>query len=507
MAEVWYMLSGGIPGGFTLLLFVLLLAQSAWWYIVYRNRVTAGYRAVKNSLWIFLGWLSLFLLLRYWMPSLVLPIRLAVYPLAGPEFKSGLGYQLARELEEGIAATNQRWSVGAFRRLGSRPLPAYSLSDADGNLPKLLLLQWIVTGEWQPVPTQTDQITLQLKLTNIATGENSIFEKTGNTNQILEQLANEIANATGHRKRPARVAPMSPLWRSVCARSIIAEPNDTTVIKEFEQAYHSDSLATSGFAWMLQYRMRSKELDPEIQRWEPAMLRLLHYAETQPLFLQTMGEYLRRRGDVEKAAAALLLAHGHAPANPEPHFYLSLMSPSQTQTKFQKTAPAHATRAVELDPGYELARLRMLEFLPPNPLQNLLAAIVEPGLKINPDSPQLLLRKAYYQLSEANPTQVLVTLNRVINLDSTISTAYYNRGIAYLRMNDTTKAIVDFHKCWAMNGTVESLYYLGIIYENSAQIDSAIFYLNLRYKNSSRATDGQATIMARGKLVNLLQKR
>lgn len=506
MDEFWYYLIGAIPGGWIPIFSILLIFLVSLAYTKIRNPQYPNSLIKKYLLYILFSWLLLFGIVRINFPPPAYPIRLAVYPLLNEKNDDEMSYQLSRELEEAISSTNYRWTVGAFQRLSWRPIPAKEIPDTISQLPKLLKLKWLVTGQWRSNDSVKKHLELNLTLSKINSNVKFEIRESGSPNEVIRNVADKIAEFTQRKIEQVTFQSLSPEWRRACAQTFSKNRDTTVTAFLFQKAIQSDSLCLIGYAWWIEYLCKSKQYQRYLPYLKDRIPNLLKFAETYPLFLNSIGDFYRLIGEADKAISAFLLANHYAPTKPEPHYFLALLNRSEAKTKFQKSNFAHLLRAIELDPGYESARLKLLSLIQPSGLSRDIENYILPGLEIAPYSKELLLMASYFQLERFPPEEVIQTLDKLISIDSIYANAYYNRGIAKLRAKDTIGAKNDFYQTIRKQGSVEAYYYLGLIYEMEQQWDSAIFYYNHRIKFAKQATDQIATQRARDKLLYLLRK-
>lgn len=507
MLEILHYIQGSIPGGILPLLAIFIVLLLALFYSKYRNPDFARSALYRRFAILGMIWLLFFGLLRINYPPKPLPIRLSVYPLKhNDNSNKGMSFQLARELEEAISSSNPYFSTGAFHRLSWQPIPASDIPDSIKTIPEKLQLDWLVTGEWISNDSVLNHLKLNLTLVQLPSYKEFEITSEGDPNDVLMKCADEIAIKTKKKTTPITFSHMSPQWRNACANSFEKSIDRTFLSSLFLNAYKSDSLCLSGISWWLQTLLTQNSQHEFYDFIETELIpKMLHLAETFPLFLISIGDFYRTRGEAEKAVSALLLAYHYAPTRPEPHYLLSMFGTSQIRTSFQKTTLDHIQRAVELDPGFEKARLRLLEFLNPSGLSRDLENYILPGLSIAPHSSNLLIRKSFFEMERFSPDTAIQTLNQVLRIDSTIGNAYYNRGISNLRKKDTLLAKIDFWKSLEKKGTIETNFYLGIIHENQSQWDSAIYYFGQRIKFAKFSSDHLATQRARDKLLSIIR--
>ncbi|MCX7835005.1 MAG: hypothetical protein N2450_02890 [bacterium] len=506
MAEFWYYFIGSIPGGWVPIFSILLIFIIAIVYTKIRDPNYPKDAIQKYLLYTFIGWVLLFGILRVTFPPPPYPIRIAVYPLENSDNQTELSYQLSRELEEAFATTNYRFSIGGFRRLSWQPKPSKIVPDSILELPKLLQLHWVVCGEWYSIDSIKNHLQLKITLNKVNTNIYYQFEQEGNPKEVIRNSANQIAFLTKKQIQETNFSMLTPEWRYACANTFQKNLDTSYTEKLFRKAIASDSMNLTGFAWWVDYLCKTNQYLKYQEYLKQKLPILLKNAETYPLFLISLGNFYRLMGESEKAISAFLLANHYAPTNPEPHYYLALLNREEIKTRFQKTAFDHLKRAIELDKGFEIARLKLLSMLQPTGITRDIENYILPGLEIAPYSTDLLLKLSYFQLERFPPNQVIQTLDRLIRIDSTYGDAYYNRGIANLREKDTINAKLDFYSTIQKKGSVEAYYYLGLIHEYNQQWDSAIYYFNQRLRFAKQAKDQIATLRARDKLLLLLRQ-
>ncbi len=501
---IFHVLGGNLPFGAVPLIVLLVLVEVAWLFTSVKSETHTRKRTIKGTIWIALVWAIIYLVLIILFPAPPMPVRLAVYPLAGNEQPVGMGHQLAAELEESIAATHPRWVTGSFQRLGKVLKASASIPPEDAKLLPLIKVDWLVCGSW--VCESPEQMQFNLKIVRVGKRDTVSIQANGDCNTAVRDAATKIADITGMDRNPATIAPLSKEWRIACARSRVVAVYDSTQSVLFRNALKSDEKSLGGITLLINYFIDHPGQDTLLLHVVPTAEKLIKIGDKYPPFLLALGSWHRNTGDKKNAASAWLHALILSPVRPEVHFLLGHLDSSLVANKFEKSPKEHLQRAVEIDPGYVDARMRLLSMIPLNTLVHEYENLVEDGLKINPTSFPLLSRRAHYLIIYGKQPEAIQTLNQMLVVQPENATLFYNRGIAYLQGGDTTAATADFYKSWSLHGTVENLYYLGVIYESHEQWDSAIYYYQTRYKFADKSDDALATAHARVRLLKLLDE-
>ncbi len=485
---------------------VLVVAEAAWFFLTKMSERHTHAEAIKGAFYILIAWGLLYIVIIALFPAPPMPVRLSVYPLGGPNMPEGMGNQLASEIEEAVASVHPRWCVGAFHRLGM-PVPAATSvpSNIAGIIP-LIQLDWVVCGEWKTQTLDASSVELRLKLVRAGSHDTLHINISGETDQAIKFAATKITELAHLTHSTATIAPLTPAWRIACARTQVVTKYDTTQQKLWRVALHSDPKSLGGVTSMISYFIDHPGVDTLLFHMAPTAQQLIKIGDRYIPFLITIGQWHRSRGDKKAASNSWLRAEILAPVRPEIHYYLGTLDSDLVKTKYETTPQEHLERAVELDPGYELARMQLVLAMPINTIQHKYEKTVEAGLAINPSSLMLLSRRAYYQILLNQNDQGIATINQIIAVDPGNADAYYNLGIGYIQKGDTASAMKEFYKSYSMNGTVENLFYLATIYEERAVWDSAIYYYEQRYKYGSKSQDPLATEHARIRMLKLLDE-
>ncbi len=201
----------------------------------------------------------------------------------------------------------------------------------------------------------------------------------------------------------------------------------------------------------------------------------------------------------EEAESALKLAYNLDPANPRILFYLSRLMPHRLDDLPFKTPEELIARALQLSPGYEDARLTLVENLRGADLKQAALAAVQGGLKIDPKSDKLLLTESAVLIEMREYGQAEAICRGLLSNNPDSHEALYNLGLCKLWTKDYDRAIAAFDSSLNRGGTIENYYYLGAAYQFKGDFRKAIFWLEKRFA-AMKTTSDEGAINSRKRI-------
>lgn len=233
-----------------------------------------------------------------------------------------------------------------------------------------------------------------------------------------------------------------------------------------------------------------------------ALLEAARIDRKNPEVFLLLGRHFLEFRDWDEAESALKLAYYYNPDDPRVAFYLSRLMDNRLADITPKTGRGLAERALQLAPGYEAARLALIDRLRGTNDRRQAVKVVEAGLRITPHSRRLLLTASAIYLEMREYARAEVLCQRLLAEDPANPEALYNLGLCHLWLKRYDEAVAVFdssHKC---GGTVENLYYIGVTYQFKGDYPLAIEWFQKRFAAMQSLTDqGAATSRERIKML------
>jgi tetratricopeptide (TPR) repeat protein len=199
-----------------------------------------------------------------------------------------------------------------------------------------------------------------------------------------------------------------------------------------------------------------------------------------------------RRWDEAEAAAKMALHY--CPNDPRALYYLSQLASIRYQDlpdRIRHKADI-LRRALVQNPGYEAARMQLMEYFRPQQEYTHMTHLAEDGLEINPRSTALLLNLSATQMATNRNEEVVATCERILSLNPRHHEALYNMGMALVWLGEYDRAITALDSSYNNGGTIESIYYKGLAYLRKRDFEAATRQFQLRLSLAQSSEDKYA---------------
>ncbi|NQT73275.1 MAG: tetratricopeptide repeat protein [Chloroflexi bacterium] len=181
-----------------------------------------------------------------------------------------------------------------------------------------------------------------------------------------------------------------------------------------------------------------------------------------------------------EAESALKLALNVTIDDPRTFFYLSKLGKNRVNDLPWGGRNELKMQALNLEPGYEAVRLSLAESFRDKLDRHHAIATLEEGIELDSLSILLLLAKAGNLVEMDYQEEAIIVCDRILELDPGNTDALYNMGIAKVWLGALDEGIALLDSCYRNNGTIESLYYLGVAYQKKHDWKTAVHYFQQR---------------------------
>lgn len=217
-----------------------------------------------------------------------------------------------------------------------------------------------------------------------------------------------------------------------------------------------------------------------------------------------LGRHFLEFRDWEEAESSLKLAYNYAPFDPRVFYYLARLMPHRLSDLPLKTPEKLLERALELAPGYQSARLILIDNWRKADERRRAFNILAAGVAVDPTSPKLLLTESALLLELRKYNEAIDVCQRLLRDNPTHADALYNLGLCRLWKEDFDGAIAAFDSSYKCGGTIENLYYIGGAYQFKGDYPTAISWFQKRFAAAKNITDKGA--VASRKRINSLRE-
>jgi len=471
MAELWQFLSGEVPGGFTLLVVLLIFFFPILEYI-YRTGETMSRRVYLR--WRWMGPLLIvviYALLWVQTPPKTAPKRVAVILSENGTSdwrEYGLQDLIRRQLQ------NSLQSVVVNPWHGSRG--GYKQPDQDA-LSQAGYAVYSLTFN-QPKAASTFSATVLRE-------ESEIARWSGDGRQLLtaaSKLSSEIISDLGLENKVKspfdRDVPLGTLQNYYTGVIALGKSQPNAARQYFENALSADSTLLQSEIW---YGI-SLEASGEMSEAAMQFIAAMQSPSANSEIMLMAGEFFLRIKEWEKAEPPLKLALTRNPLCIRAYYGLAQLHPERLGDLKLNTRELLLNEAIRLDPAFEEARLKLIDEASKVEGSDHACSIASAGLKINPESIPLKLKLGAMELYSGRAEKAKEAYESIFTIDPQNAAAAFNIGVVEYRTDHKQEAEEYFKKSIDYGGGIDNYYYLGLIYQDLKQPDKAIESFEKRWE-------------------------
>jgi tetratricopeptide (TPR) repeat protein len=455
MTHLWRLISGNVPGGFALLL-VILVSFAAIWEFIYRAGETLPTKTYRK--WRLLGPLIIvviYALLWVQTPPKLKPRLIAIFPDAG-----------------GLSS----WQNQAIADITARSLR--------NTLERALINPWEGASDYT-APSLTVAKKAGYEVFKVEASVSSLEEVETKAQQlghsVLKTLGDKKTLADPFNSKPDRKALEYYYWGR--SEFLYGRLDSARII--LSQAVSFDSV----FIPALIALARCFELSGDRAGAHSLLITAVRQAATSSEAMLALGEYFLRGFEWDGTESALKVVLADEPMQPRAMLGLTHIHPDRLKDLYLNTPTALAEEAIRLDPAYEQARVVWVDQLTPKGYSAKARKILMQGLEINPESRELWLKLGALDIQFGNPEAARKIYQDLINKDPNDILATFNLGVVQYHTKQYDAALETFRQIQAMDGPVDHLYYLGMIYKIKEDREKARFYFYKRWERRSGTND------------------
>ncbi len=483
LANFWQLLNGEVPGGFLLPL-VVAISFIVVWEFTYRVGQTLPQRTYRRWRWLGpVGILAIYALFWVQSPPRIAPLRLAVLVQnegAADEWVSeGLADLTVRRLRRTLkgALVNPWEDAVNYRQPESQALLRAKYH--------VYLLQCYSSSGG-----------ITCKLTVPGGEKNAIFASSDEINwlAVSGQAAEWILNDLG-KKRPLAGA--------------FKVEYSASVLENFYRGRHqlfSDAVDSAGCDTALGFLGQALALDStfipaqllsgrclELRGDRDQAQDMLAYAAradgNSVEALLALGEFYLRGYEWDRAEPVLKVVLAQDPHQMRAALGLARLRPSTLKNLRLNSPEKLLQEAVRQDPAFELARIMYADQLCERGYPRSARKLLQRGLWINPDSEDLMLKLGAVEIDCGNLPNARAIYDSMLEANPSNAIVVFNLGVLDYREKKYAAAIDRFRLVQGLNGPIDYLYYLGLIYQQKGDKSRAKFYFKKRWEARSDEKD------------------
>lgn len=212
-----------------------------------------------------------------------------------------------------------------------------------------------------------------------------------------------------------------------------------------------------------------------------------------------LGRHFLKFRDWLEAESALKLALNYTIDDPRLFFYLSRLRWDRVNELPWRTRTDLVYHALHLSPAYETARLALADTYRTKGDRYTALTLLNKGLELDPESIPLLMAKTANMVELIPDEETIALIQQVLDRRPGNPAALYNMGIARYFMGQWDEAIALFDSSYRNGGSIDNLYYLGVVYQRKNDWKNAIHYFQERMIRPTDEWD-QVAVSARERI-------
>jgi tetratricopeptide (TPR) repeat protein len=485
--DLYVYLSGNIPGGIIILLVGLAAFSLIWGFIWNRTRFWSFSRFVAVLIFGFVVIFASYIVAWKKTESPPMPIRVIVLALneEGEYLKDWQSRATLDLIERRISASPKHF---VLQKADFTPV----LTRNKLTTSKLDSIALLLKTRWQikvMPPTNNDWYSSSVKIRQYKNGGYvEVEDYNVKRSSFVENNVALIGNVM--RTLGDDTPPLGPYGLPSILKTYVYEILYSAIILREAENY---DLSTARLKDLIE-----KYPDWARPRQELAINYLEHYTsyhqneihaqlieaikidDSDPESFVLLARYFLKFGIWFEAESATKLAHNLTIDDPRIFYFMSRLGRWRLRNMPLKGKNDYRYLALNLAPGYEDARLALAESYREEFYHTFALKVVDQGLEIDPGSIPLLMAKTASFIESNRNNEAVEMCNMLLERLPGNPTVLYNLGIARLFMKQYDTAIALFDSSYRNGGTVENLYYTGVVYQELGNWEKAIEYFQKR---------------------------
>ncbi len=512
MKDFLYFLSGEVPGGILLLIFLLVVMNLALYFLFKSSKLFSGEvykrKAIRANIYLLGVYIILWVVLR--PPGL--PDRVMLIPFQNNEKEDYiLTEALQRQLNGHLINdyTCHRWEW--FYQTANKD--SLKFSDYRINLAGKIGAAVILTGELEQ---RDNNIIIEWRI--IRSGETKkvhleVKSYQEAADKIIAWIQSNLSLYNEKLKKPEPLDDES--LQTICrvkllilndqydrVLTLIQNP-DSNMVVLITNAY-----LNKGISEINKKETSNLHNDQLNRNFQHLLNLIIPYSkegkDTAEMNIILAQMYLHA-GNYGMAEICLEKALTQEKYNPRIYYYLSYLHESRYRERGFKTRASVLDYSVKLDPGYVDAVYELAENLyetgtaaPTNP--NTIRSMEELRhfVRLNPNNKKILALLGKILLQSKYTPEAIEIYTTLINLDPNVATYHYNLGICYYHMKDFERAKEQFKRAIEIDDYADAYLYLGAMHRLNGDRDKALYFYRERVKRKKGEDDTYAVQAMRG---------
>ncbi len=512
MKDFLYFLSGEVPGGILLLIFLLIVMNLALYFIFKSSKLFSGdiykRKAIRANIYL----LGVYIILWVVLKPPGLPDRVMLIPFQNNAKED---YVLTEALQRQLNGqlindyTYHRWEW--FYQTANKD--SIKFSDYRINLARKIGAAVILTGEleqrdniikiewWIIQPGETKKLHLEVKSYQEA------------ADKIIAWIQKNMSVYNEKLKRPESLDDES--LKNICqAKLLILNDQYDQVLSLFQNpdsnmaVFITHAYLDKGILEINKKEASNLHNDQLNRNFQRLLNLLIPYSkegkDTADMNIILARMYLHAK-NYRMAEICLEKALTQEKYNPRIYYHISYLHESRYRERGFKTRASVLDYSVRLDPGYVDAVYELAENLyetgtaAPTNLNTIQSMeVLRHFVRLNPNNEKILALLGKILLQSKYTPEAIEIYTKLINLDPNAATYHYNLGICHYHMKDFERAREQFKQAIEMDDYADAYLYLGAMHRLDGDRDKALYYYRERVKRKKGEDDTYAVQAMRG---------
>lgn len=512
MKDILYFLSGEVPGGILLLLYILIVVNLVLYYLYKRSKLfsadTYSRKTKRSNIFI----IGVYLILWFYLKPAPPPLRVMVLPF---QEKNNVNYILCESLQRQVgknlnnAFLEHRWEW--FYETANNDSIQYK--DYRLNLAKNIGVDVLISGELE---IHGDNLNVRLSVDD--TEDIKKYEFTANSYQqaTIDLMKYLRASQPIFVKIPNFTEMISDFdLKKLCEAKVALLNKEYAKVLDY---YRGDDSSQVELITQVLLRKGIAEIGEgtnsglQDDRLKPQFRRLLNLIipfsrdgkDTAGMNLILAQMYLHSK-DYEMAEICLEKAISQEKYNSRLYHFLSFLHESRYKERGFTERAAVLRYAVKLDPGYkdavyelasELYTTGTAASIDPNTEEAII--VLNNFLNLNSNSEEILTLLGRILLQSKYTLEAKEIYSKILDLNPESADNHYNLGICYFHMKKYSEAEERFQQAIKINDYANAYLYIGAMNRLNGNRDKALHYYRERVKRKSGDDDKYAKQAMRG---------
>jgi tetratricopeptide (TPR) repeat protein len=512
MIEFLHFISGEVPGGILLLIFLLIVINLALYYLYKSSKLFSGDIYKRKTIRANIILFGIYIVLWIFLQPPTLPDRVIILPFEKDEtvdytICEVLQQQLSRNISDDFILHRWEW-LYQTANIDSVIIEEYRIT-----LAKKIGIAIIITGK---IKELGNEVKIDLEIIS-SSGIRNVNINANSYPRASEKIFGFIRKDLNLLKeQPLKTFSTAYEIFSAISRLKILLLNDQydVVIKSFNEpdshivAFVADAYLKKGISELEENTtpgLHNDKMNPNFRRLLNLIIPYSKEGNDTPEMNIILAQMYMHQKNYGMAEICLQKALTQDKYNPRIYFFLSFLHESRYQERGFKTRTSVLDHAVKLDPGYGKAVYELADQLyktgtgavtDPNTMRSI--EVLRHFLQLNPNNVEILALLGKILLQSKYTLDAVDIYTKLIDLVPSSAAHQYNLGICYYHKKDYQKAKELFERAIELDDYSDAYIYLGAMSRLEGDLEKALYYYRERVKRKSGDDDQYARQAMKG---------